>query len=108
MLATGTPNVRINGGEMQVGVPVTVNALGLDQKVIVQARGGFVKKENGFAYEPSSIYFGSCPVERLPFLSNYVRNKALALQTLPEDIKTSWAKLTNVAIEGNALKLTMP
>ena len=107
-VALGQPNVRINGGELQIGVPVTVNALGLDQKVIVQARGGFVKKENGFVYEPSSLYFGSCPVQHLPFISDYVRTKALATQSIPEDIKTSWAKLANVAIEGNALKLTMP
>jgi hypothetical protein len=107
-LAIGQANVRINGGELQVGVPVTLSALGLDQKVIVQARGGFVKKENGFVYEPSSLYFGSCPVQRLPFLADYVRNKALATQSIPEDIKTSWTKLANVSIEGNALKLTMP
>jgi hypothetical protein len=108
MIAAGAPNVRINGGELQVGVPVTINALGLGQKVIVQARGGFVKKENGFVYEPSSIYFGSCPVQRLPFVSDYVRTKALSSDAIPEDIKTSWAKLANVSIEGNALKLAMP
>src|SRR6185436_11970934 len=95
MIATGAPNVRINGGELQVGVPVTINALGLDQKVIVQARGGFVKKDSGFVYEPSSMYFGSCPVQNLPFVSNYVRTKALAAQPIPDDIKAAWAKLTN-------------
>jgi hypothetical protein len=47
-------------------------------------------------------------VQRLPFLADYVRNKALATQSIPEDIKTSWTKLANVSIEGNALKLTMP
>jgi hypothetical protein len=107
-LALGTPNVRIKDGDLQLGVPVTINALGLGQKVIVQAHGGFVKSDGGFVYEPSSIYFGSCPVHRLPFLSTFVRNKAIASQPVPEDIKASWAKLTNVAIEGNTLKLTMP
>jgi hypothetical protein len=107
-IAVGQPNVRINEGVFQVGVPVTINALGLGQKVIVQARGGFVKKDNGFVFEPSSMYFGSCPLDKLPFLANYVQNKALAMQPIPEDIKTSWAKLANVAIENNTLKLTMP
>jgi hypothetical protein len=108
MIATGAPNVRISGSELQVGVPVTINALGFGQKVIVQARGGFVKRESGFVYEPSSMYFGSCPVQNLPFISNYVRNKAIASQPIPDDIKAAWAKLANVSIEGNALKLTMP
>jgi hypothetical protein len=107
-VAVGQPNVRINNGEMQIGVPVTINALGLGQKVIVQARGGFVKKDSGFVFEPSSMYFGSCPLDKLPFLAGYVQDKALAMQPIPEDIKTSWAKLANVTIENNALKLTMP
>jgi hypothetical protein len=107
-LAVGSPNFRINSGLMQIGVPVTVNALGLDQKIIVQARGGFTKEGNVFVYDPQELYFGSCPVQRLPFLSGYVRSKFLAAQPIPEDIKTAWTKLSNVAIDGNTLKLTMP
>lgn len=107
-IAVGQPNVRIANGELQIGVPVTINALGLGEKVIVQARGGFVKKDNIFVFEPSAMYFGSCPLDKLPFLAGYVQNKALAMQPIPEDIKTSWAKLANVSIDNNALKLTMP
>ena len=107
-LAVGAPNVRINGKDIQLGVPVTVNALGLGQRVIFQAHGGFVKKDNVFVYEPDTIYFGSCPIQRLPFLAGYVRNKVLDGVKIPEDIKASWAKVTNVAVEGNAVKLTMP
>jgi hypothetical protein len=107
-LATGAPNVRIADGKLQVGVPVTMNVLGLEQKVIVHARGGFVKEGDMFVYEPEKLYIGSCPVERLPYLSSYVRNKVLAAQPIPEDIKASWVKLANVSIEGKSLKLTMP
>jgi hypothetical protein len=104
----GTPNFRIDDGRLQVGVPVTINTLDLGRKVIVQARGGFVKKGDMFVYEPSELYLGSCPVQRLPFLSTYVRDKFLAGQPIPDDIKASWPKLTDVAIEGKTLKLTMP
>lgn len=107
-VALGAPNVRMDNGDFQFGVPIAVSLLGLDEKVIVQSHGGFVKKETGFVYEPSTIYFGSCPVQRLPFLSNFVRKKALESQGLPEDIKASWDKLANVAVEGKTLKLTMP
>ncbi len=106
--AAGPPNFRIKDGVLQVGVPLTVNALGLGQKVIVQARGGFVKKGDLFVYDPDVLYLGSCPVQRLPFLSGYVRDKFLAAQPIPDDIKAAWPKLANVAIEGNTLKLTMP
>src|SRR4051812_40220514 len=93
-LAVGAPNVRINGSDIQLGVPVTINALGLGQRVIFQAHGGFVKKDNVFVYEPDQIYFGSCPIQRLPFLAGYVRNKVLEGVKIPEDIKASWVKVT--------------
>lgn len=60
-VVTGTPNVRIRDGVMQVGVPVTVTVMGYQQKLIAQARGGFVKRGDVFAYDPDEIFVGSCP-----------------------------------------------
>lgn len=107
LLSTGTPNVRIHGGSMQIAVPVTVDLLGFTQKVMIQARGGFEKDGDGFAYEPSELYLGSCPVQRLPFLSSYVRHKLFTSHPIPEDLAAAWAKLANVSIEGNTLNLAM-
>jgi hypothetical protein len=102
----GTPNVRIREGVLQVGVPVTVDLLG--EKIIAQARGAFVKQGDVFVFEPTEMYLGSCPVQRVPFLSSFVRGKFLDAQPIPEDIKSAWPKLAAVTIEGNAVKLTMP
>ena len=108
LLTAGTPNFRIRDGVVQIGFPVTVSALGADVKVIVQAQGVFAKKGDGFAFEPDSLTVGSCPVQRLPYASTYVRKKFLASQTVAEDIAAAWPKLVSVAVEGNTLKLTMP
>lgn len=105
-LTAGTPNVRVRDGVVQVGVPVTIGLI--DQKVIAQARGGFEKQGEIFVYKPTEMYLGSCPVDRLPFLGAMVREKVLASQSIPEDIKTSWQKLAAVEVTGNAVKLTMP
>lgn len=107
LLATGTPNVRIRDNVLQIGVPVTVGLMGLEQKVIVFGRGKLVKGSDGYVYEPDELYLGSCPVQRLPFLSGYVRNKFLAATPIPEDIATAWKKVTDATIEGNTLKLTL-
>jgi len=107
-VATGTPNVRIHDGALQIGVPVTVHVFGLEQKVLAQARGDFEKDGDVFTYDPKEIYLGSCPVQRLPFLSSYIRSKVLASQKIPEDIAAAWPKLAAVSIEGNTLKLEMP
>ena len=108
MIATGTPNFRLRDNLMQVGIPVTVNLLGMSEKIVVQTRGGFAKQGDKFVYEPSEFYVGCLPVTRLPMVSDYAREKFLAGQTIPEDIKAAWSKLSNVSVEGNVLKLTMP
>ncbi|HVS52286.1 MAG TPA: hypothetical protein VHD62_08015 [Opitutaceae bacterium] len=106
-IAKGTPNFRIRDGVMQIGMPVTINLLGFGPTTIVQARGGFEKTDNGFAFDPSELYLGSCPVHRLPFISGFVRNKLLGTQALPEDIATAWSKAKEVSLEGNTLKVAM-
>lgn len=105
-LALGTPNVRIREGVLQVGAPVTLNALGLSEKVIVQARGGFAKQGDAFTYHPSEIYVGSLPVQRLPIISGYVRNRILTARQIPDDIAAAWRKLSDVSVEGNAIRLS--
>jgi len=108
MIAPGTPNVRIRDGIMQVGVPVTLNVAGLNHSIIVQARGGFEKQGDRFVFAPDTLLVGSCPVERVPILSGYVRSQFLGAKGIPEDVATAWGKLANVAIEGSTLTLSMP
>lgn len=105
-LSSGVPSVRIREGSLQLGVPLGTSLL--EQKVIFQAHGGFVRRGDTFVFEPKSMYLGSCPLERLPFVADYVRERILAEYPLPADMKAAWAKLTDVAVEGNTLKLTMP
>ncbi len=106
-VTTGMPNVRIRNGVMQVAVPVTINLWGVEQKVIAQARGGFEKQSDGFAFVPAEVYVGSCPIQRLPFLNTYVREKVLTPKSVPDEVRAAWSKLTNVSIEGNTLNLAM-
>lgn len=108
MIATGTPNFRVREGELQVGVPVNFNVLGMNRKVVVQTRGGFEKQGDGFVYEPHTFYVGSLPVLRIPMLAGYARDRFLNAQPVPDDIKASWAKLAGVSIDGNVLNLKMP
>ena len=107
-VATGTPNFRVREGALQVGVPVTLNLLGMSQRVVVQTRGGFVKRGDVFVYEPDVFYVGSLPVQRIPILAKLAREHFLDSQQIPEDIKAAWPKLTSASIEGNVLHLTMP
>jgi hypothetical protein len=108
MVTMATPNFRIRDGALQVGLPVTLNVLGLSEKVIVQTRGGFQKQGDLFVYEPAEFYVGSLPLLRLPIIPKYARETFLSAQAIPDDIKAAWPKLAKVSIDGNVLNLTMP
>ncbi|MGH7945276.1 MAG: hypothetical protein ACREH8_21345 [Opitutaceae bacterium] len=108
IMASGSLNFRVRDGTLQVGVPVTVNFLGLGGKVIVQTRGGFEQQGSVFVYDPGEFYVGSLPVQRLPFLAGYARDQFLDAQVMPDDIKAAWMKLAGVSIDGNVLNLKMP
>lgn len=105
--APSTPsgaNVRLRDGVLQVWAKTNVDVAGLSQVLNVHARGRFAKDGAVFVYQPDEIYIGGCPVQRLPFLPGYVREKFLA-QPIPDDVVAAWRRLTSVTIEGKTLKL---
>jgi hypothetical protein len=110
LLTPGAPNFRIHDGMMTISVPVRLklDAVALDQTILVQATGGFVRRGDSFAFVPKNVYVGSCPVERIPRAVDLVINKFYAAQPIPADIAAAWTHLSDVTIEGRALHLTMP
>jgi hypothetical protein len=102
------PNFRIRNNLVQIAVPVKASAFGLEGKVIVLAKGTFVRAGNVFAFEPSTLTVGSCSLDRLPVIFGIVYSKFIGSQPVPPDITAAWAKLTAVHVEGETLKLTMP
>lgn len=110
IIEPGTPSFRIHDGMLQIGSKGTLNLdfWGIKQTIIVQVDGRFVKKGGVFAFEPGQFYIGSCPVHRLLGLGGLAFNRLLARVKVPEDIAAAWKKLSDVSIEDNTLKLTMP
>ena len=110
LLSAGSPNFRIYEGLMQISVPVRIkyDTFAVDQTVLVQATGTFVKQADGFVFSPKTVYVGSCPMEKIPRAVDYIMKKFYATQPVPPDIATSWSKLSDVTIEGSTLRLTMP
>jgi hypothetical protein len=107
-VAFGHPNFRIRKSELQIAVPVHLSVSGVEVDVIAQARGGFVRSGEMFVFAPSEVLVGSCPVHRLPIAEGYVMKKILAAKELPEGVVAAWGRLSDVALDGATLKLTMP
>lgn len=108
LVTLGGPNFHLHEGKVQIAVPVTISVLGIDQAVTVLADGSFVKKGAGFGFEADTLYLGSFPATRVPFVAGFAAQKFIAALPVPEDVAAAWPKLADVAVEGNALKLTMP
>jgi hypothetical protein len=101
-------NFHISKGVLQIGLPYTVDLLGLNGAVIIQAQGTFAKEGDEFVYEPSTVYIGSLPAQRIPILLTLLKKKIYSAQELPDDLSAAWKKLADVSIEGGLLRLTMP
>jgi hypothetical protein len=101
-------NFCIRKGMLQIGIPYVVDLFGLSGSVIIQMQGTFAKEGDTFVYEPSTVYIGSLPVERIPILLTLLKKKIYSAQELPDDLAAAWKKLEDVSIEGGLLQLTMP
>jgi len=107
-LTEGSPNFRIRDGVLQIGLPLRVSLLGFDQKVILIARGNaFTKTGDAFVFEPGEFYVGSCPLQRLPALQGILVKRLLAATSVPEPLAAAWGRVSNVAVDGATLKLTV-
>lgn len=107
-LDVGALNARIHDGKLQLSDTVTVNAMGATFSYIVQATGGFERRDSGFVFVPETFYVGGCPLQRLPLVKDYLLRKLIFAQPAPEDLAAAWPKLAGVAIEGPMLSLKMP
>lgn len=105
----GTLNFRIADGLVQVSLPFNIPLL--DQTVIVQASGTFVKEKGAneiFEFVPSRFYLGSLPLHRVPGLCEELARRAAASEAIPADMKEAWAKAVDVRVEGRVLHVDLP
>lgn len=104
-VASNAPNFRIREGVLQIAVPVSIKVLGFDQRVILQARGGFEKDGETWMFEPRELLVGSCPLQRVPLVQGFVMKRVLSAVNMPDQILTAWRGLSNVVVDGSMLRL---
>ncbi len=106
MLSAGAPNFRVREGVLQVAMPVTLNTYGLGFSALVQAQGTFEKSGDRHVFVPAVLLVGSCRVEKLPFIADFVLGKIHVALNVPEELATAWGTLSDVKIDGAQLRLT--
>lgn len=101
------PNFKVVGDQLQIGLRCTLNWYGLTYDTMVVATGAFSRTGDQVAFVPAKIYLGSCPVHLLPVLPGLLASQIIAREKVPDEVRTAWAKVTAVTIEGGAVKITV-
>jgi len=107
-VAVDRPNFRIRDGVLQLGLPTTINLLGLSLPVIFQARGHFERATEGYAFVADELFVGSLPTHRVPGLRDLIVSRLMAAEDIPDDLRASWKRLSRVAVLGSTLHLSLP
>ena len=107
ILNPGVPNFKIANGKLQIGTKCILNWYGLTKEVMVVTTGELVKSGDKFVYSAQTLYLGSCPVHLLPAAAGPLMSALIDKRKAPDAINSAWAKLSEVTIEGNTLKLTV-
>jgi hypothetical protein len=107
ILQPGTPNFKIADGKLRIGFKCVLNWYGLNHEVFVITTGGFQRSGDKFVFKPETLYLGSCPLHLLPGVIDPLFGHLLGKKPVPDEIRSAWAKLGDVAIEGSTLKLSV-
>jgi len=107
LITPSVVNFRIRDGVVQVGLPSTVNTFTYQFPVVVQARGGFEKRDDMYVFVPDEFMLGSLPVHRFPHVVEYIMQKAMASEALPPELMAAWKKVKTVVVDGKTIKLTI-
>ena len=103
----GTPNFRIVDGKIQIGTKCVLNWYGLTHEVVVLTTGVFERSGDRFVFKPETLHLGSCPLHLLPAVAGPLFDHLVEKKKIPDEIKSAWVKIDEVAIEGPTLKLTI-
>lgn len=103
----GTPNFHLADGKLRIGFRCFVNWYGMGKDIFVTMTGDIKRSGDRFVFTAESVYLGSCPVHLLPAVSGPLVSHLLGRKKVPDEINSAWAKLSDVAIEGSTLKLTV-
>jgi len=107
LFVPGTPNFRLAGGELQVGVVGEFVCFGSVRELILQARGGFERDGAGWRYAPQEVYFGCFPVHRFPVLMASVARRLKTEGVLPSEVGLVLRRAAGLTITADELVVRM-
>jgi hypothetical protein len=99
---------RIADGALCVGLPSKVAAGPRRVPVLIQARGGFARRDDGLVmYAPDEIWVGAFPLHRVPWATQLLMARMPGRQAIPGAGMDLWRKISRVTIAGREMRVEM-
>lgn len=107
-LKLGTPNFRIQQGQLQISFEADLMVYGTQRVVVIQGTGTIESTGEGFAYVLSDFWIGSLHASRLPLVGNFLAKRFFGAQALPEGLAAPWQALSKARVDGRQVVLKRP
>ncbi len=102
----GTPDFRIEGENLVVGLPTEWTVFGQSRELQAQATGVIEKDGGIFRFAHDRVYVGSCRVPGI--LANRLIRQLVSAFEVSEELREGWASVESAAIEEGKLTVVMP
>jgi hypothetical protein len=106
-IAAATPNFRIEGGLLQVGMVNTAYVYGHEGPLVLQAKGRFVAGAQGWSFTPEEALLGALPLHKIPAVLPFVASR-FGANNLPEEVTTVLTKAREISVRADGLTLALP
>lgn len=108
MIIAGKPNFRIAGASLQVGLVNDLLFFGSERKLVLQSKGSFTRKADGWAYVPEEIFLGGLPLHKMPALADVLISRFSPPGQMPESVKKVLAQATAIVVTKDSVTVAMP
>lgn len=99
-------NFRLEGERLHLSQKVRFNYFGVAKEVLLQAQGTFAVRGDTAVFVPEAVHLGSCPIHRLPGAVSFLRQALVARAAVSEDLRSTWGKVSDMAVEDALLRVT--
>jgi hypothetical protein len=99
-------NFRVKDKRLQISFKCTLDYYGIGKDVWVVATGGFARDGQHFVFDPETFYFGSCPLHRMPLISQFMAERFVSALHVSEDVRAALDKMTSASFDGDLLKIS--
>jgi len=103
--ASGLNFKILKNDKLQISMKCALNYYGIGVEVFAVATGTFGRSGSGYAFQPETFFFGSCPLHKLPSGEAFVTARILGAFKLA-DLSRTWDKVNSVKIENGLLKIS--